>query len=130
MILIMCLCIPAKKKQELALYCKIINHHNMPSSQNVPSNMRKMRRFRSSRACANHHPGICSPFIHSVLYPITLTADSEGPDQTARMPSLSAFARRRVFRMTRSPYETQRRKRVHMTVGATNVHTSRRIRTG
>ena len=33
----------------------------------APSNMRKMRRFRSSCACAKHHSGHCSPFIHSIV---------------------------------------------------------------
>ena len=33
-------------------------------SEKVPSNM---RRFRSSCTCTNHHPGLCSPFIHSVV---------------------------------------------------------------
>ena len=27
----------------------------------------KMHRFRSSCACAKYHPGLCSPFIHSVV---------------------------------------------------------------
>ena len=36
------------------------------SSEKVPSKMRKMRRFRSSRECAAYHPGLCAPFIHSV----------------------------------------------------------------
>ena len=29
--------------------------------------MRKMRRFRSSCACAKNYQGFCSPFIHAVL---------------------------------------------------------------
>ena len=33
----------------------------------VPSNKCKMRRFRSSCAFAKYHPGISSPFIHSVV---------------------------------------------------------------
>ena len=37
------------------------------SSENVPSNMLKIRRFRSSFACAKYHPSLCSPFIHSVV---------------------------------------------------------------
>ena len=36
-------------------------------SENVLSSMRKMRRFRSSCACAKYHPGLWSPFIHSVV---------------------------------------------------------------
>ena len=35
------------------------------SSEKVPSNMRKMRRFRSSCACAKYHPGLFYPFIQS-----------------------------------------------------------------
>ena len=27
----------------------------------------KIRRFRSSCACTKYHPGLCSPFIHSVV---------------------------------------------------------------
>ena len=37
------------------------------SSENVPSNMHKMRRFRVSCACAKYHPGICVPFKYSVV---------------------------------------------------------------
>ena len=37
------------------------------SNEKLPSNMCKMRRFRSSYACAKYHPGLCSPFIHSVV---------------------------------------------------------------
>ena len=33
----------------------------------MPSIMYKMYRFRSSCACAKHHPGLCCPFIHSVV---------------------------------------------------------------
>ena len=29
--------------------------------------MRKMRRLRSSWACAKYHPGLCSPFVHAVV---------------------------------------------------------------
>ena len=44
------------------IYCNI---RRAAPSENVPSNMRKMRRFRPFYACAKCHPGICSPFIHS-----------------------------------------------------------------
>ena len=37
------------------------------SSENMPSNMRKMHSFRSSCACAKYHPGLSSQFIHSVI---------------------------------------------------------------
>ena len=57
------------------------------SNEKVSLNMRKMYRFRSSRACAKYHPGLCSPFIHSVVCMILL-ADSEGPDQTVLMRRL------------------------------------------
>ena len=33
----------------------------------MSSNMRKMRRTRSSCVCAKYHLGLCSPFIHSVV---------------------------------------------------------------
>ena len=37
-------------------------------TKNMPSNLRKMRRFRSSWACAKYHPGrFSSPFIHSTI---------------------------------------------------------------
>ena len=35
--------------------------------EKVPSLMRKLRRFRSSCTRAKYHPGLCSPFIHSVV---------------------------------------------------------------
>ena len=38
------------------------------SSEKVHSNMRNMRRFNSSCACAKYYPGICSPFIHSLVF--------------------------------------------------------------
>ena len=37
------------------------------SSEKVPSNMRKLCRFSSSCPCAKYHPGLRSPFIHSVV---------------------------------------------------------------
>ena len=37
------------------------------SSKNMSSRIHKMRRFKSSCACANYHPGLCSAFIHSVV---------------------------------------------------------------
>ena len=43
----------------------------------------------SNCALAKSHPGICLPLTHSI---VILFADSEGPDLTARMPSLSAYA--------------------------------------
>ena len=50
----------------------------------------KMCRFRSSCACAKYHPGLCTPFLHSV---VSKNAVSEGTDQTARMCRLIwAFA--------------------------------------
>ena len=36
-------------------------------SENVPSNMHKMRRFKSFCACLKYDPGHCSSFIHSVV---------------------------------------------------------------
>ena len=39
----------------------------------------KMCTFTSC-TCTKYHPGLCSPFIHSVD-PIILLADSDGPDQ-------------------------------------------------
>ena len=41
----------------------------------------------SFHACAKSDLGICSPLIHSKCQ-IILFADTEGPDQTARMRSL------------------------------------------
>ena len=35
--------------------------------QNLPLNMHKMCRFRSSCTCAKYHPGLCSPFMQSVV---------------------------------------------------------------
>ena len=37
------------------------------SRENVPLNMHKMQRFRSSYSCAKYYPGLCSPFMHSVV---------------------------------------------------------------
>ena len=37
------------------------------SNEKLSSNMRKMRTFRSSCECAKYHPGLCSPFILSVV---------------------------------------------------------------
>ena len=36
-------------------------------AKRVPSNKLKINRFRSSFACAKYHPGLCSPFTHSVV---------------------------------------------------------------
>ena len=36
-------------------------------AKKLPSNMREMRRFKSSYACAKYHPVLWSPFIHSVV---------------------------------------------------------------
>ena len=41
--------------------------HTDHISENVPSNTRKMRRLGSSCPCAKYHPGLCSPFMHSVV---------------------------------------------------------------
>ena len=41
--------------------------HNSGRMNRKCSNMRKMSRFRSPCACAMYHPGLCSPFIHSVV---------------------------------------------------------------
>ena len=79
------------------------------SSIKVPSSLREcieMRIFRSSCACVKYHPDLCPPFIHSVSQMILL-ADTEVPDQTARMRALiSAFAVRICpktnFRMAQS----------------------------
>ena len=49
------------------------------------SNMHKMRRFRSSCACAKYHPGLYSPFFHSVVFTVV---DSEDLNQIARMRRL------------------------------------------
>ena len=48
------------------------------------SNMHKMRRFRSSCACAKYHPGLCSQFFHSVVFTDSV-AGSEDLNQIARM---------------------------------------------
>ena len=57
------------------------------SSKKVPSNMRKIRRFRSSCSCAEYRPGLGS-HSHILWCPMILLADSAGPDQTARMHRL------------------------------------------
>ena len=38
------------------------------SSENVPSSLRKMRRFKSPCAFAKYRPGFCFPVIHSVVF--------------------------------------------------------------
>ena len=62
--------------------CTSCSYKRVASREKVPSKMRKMRKFRSSCACAKYHPGICSPLV------MILFADSKGPDQTARMRRL------------------------------------------
>ena len=55
--------------------------------------MRKMHRFRSSRACANYDPNLCHPFIRSVVFndssrerrPWSYFADTQA-DQGLRCP--------------------------------------------
>ena len=37
------------------------------SSETIPLNMLNMRRFRSPCTCAKYHPGLCFPFVHSVV---------------------------------------------------------------
>ena len=68
----------------------------------VSSNVRKMRKLRSSCACKNYYPGLCSPFIQSVvsndsfsgqLRPWSACADAQG----GTGPSLSAYARKQIF---------------------------------
>ena len=60
--------------------------HNflVTSSETVPSSMRRMCRFTSS--CTKSNPGLS---IHSIISN-DLSSDIQGPDQTARLPSLSA----------------------------------------
>ena len=50
------------------------------SNKKVPLNICKNSRFRSS--CAKYHPGLCSPFIHSVVANDSVSGqlDSEGPE--------------------------------------------------
>ena len=40
---------------------------NKNKNNKQTSNIHKMRSFRSSCACAKYHPGVCSPFIHSIV---------------------------------------------------------------
>ena len=63
-IFILCLLVPCQAKKCLQICTKC--------------------RFRSSCACASYYPGLCSPFIHSVVSNDSV-ADSEDPDQTAGM---------------------------------------------
>ena len=68
------------------------------SEKKLPSNMHKMRIFRSSCAYAKYHPGLCSSFLHSK----NLAADSGGLAQNPqpcflglccpRMPRRHIFA--------------------------------------
>ena len=61
-----------------------------------------MHRLRSSYICAKYHPGLCSPFIHSVASrEMILLADSEGPDQTAQMRKLIWAFSVRLYPKTR-----------------------------
>ena len=53
-----------KKEQSPAIFG---NYMRAASSENVPSNMFKMRRFRSFYACAKYHPGHCCPLIQAVV---------------------------------------------------------------
>ena len=68
------LTIIACQKQVIKLFSKRLNrdffwkHSWVASSERAPSNLRKMRRFRSSCAWAKYHPGLCSPFIHFIVY--------------------------------------------------------------
>ena len=63
----------------------------MDQAEKVSSTMQKMGRYRSSCAFVKYHPGLCSPFIHFVVVYIRY-ANSEDSHQTARRPSLSAYA--------------------------------------
>ena len=54
------------------------------SSEKMPSNNRKMRRIQAI-------PGLCSLFIHSVVSNDSVSAQCEGPDQTARMHMIFAW---------------------------------------
>ena len=47
------------------------------SSEKLSSNMRKIRRFRSSCACATSHPGICSPMMHSIESKNSISGDAD-----------------------------------------------------
>ena len=84
-----------------------MSHIWAASSELVPSSMRKMCGFTPSCTCSKSHPEIqySSPLMQ---YPMILFADSEGPNQTARMRRLIwAFAvcicHKTRFRMER-PY--------------------------
>ena len=64
------------------------------------------------KTCGSHHSAhaqdLIRAFVLHLYIPMTLEADSAGPDQTARMrrliwPSLSAYARRHAFAW-RDPY--------------------------
>ena len=62
----------------LVMMCTVNKYHSgnliwTVSSENVPSSMRKMRRFRSSCACAKYQPGLCSPFIHSIVSNVSVS---------------------------------------------------------
>ena len=51
-----------------------VSHNWAMSSKKVHSNMSKMPRFRSSCTYAKYYPGLCSPFMHSMI----LLTDIEG----------------------------------------------------
>ena len=44
-----------------------LKYIRVASNENVPSNMRKLRGFKSSCTCTKYHPGLCPPFIHSLV---------------------------------------------------------------
>ena len=58
--------------------------------------------FRSSYVCANNYPGICSPFIYSVVSNVLL-ADSEDPDQTMDVQAALGLCCPHMFEDTFSP---------------------------
>ena len=72
------------------------------SSKKVPSNMRKIWRFRSSWECVKYHPGLCFPLIDSVVSSNSVSGQwrpwSDCTDVQADLgPSLCTYAQRHIF---------------------------------
>ena len=88
------------------------------SSEIMPSNICKVRRFRSSCACVKYHPSLCTPVIHSVVFNDSVIGQrrplSDCADAPAELGLRSPYARTR-FRMGRPIIDISGLCFLHMT---------------
>ena len=67
------------------------------SSENAPSSMRKICRFRSFCTCAKSHPGICSLLKHLIVSNDSVCRQQRPVCAGWSGPSLSVYAWKQVF---------------------------------